>query len=62
MRPTVDEGSHQGVAADAAKLVGEGSIVDQDKDGEDPFADGGGMLQHEALVNEEDAAWVRTGS
>lgn len=62
MRPAVDEGSHQSVTADAAKLVGEGSVIDQDEDGEDPFADGGSVLQHEALVNEEDAAWFRTGS
>lgn len=62
MRPAVDEGGHHGVAADAAELVGEGSVINQDEDGEDPLADGGGVLQHEALVNEEDATWVGTGS
>lgn len=62
MQPAVDEGGHHGVAADAAKLVGEGSVIDQDEDREDPLADGGSVLQLEALVNEEDAAWVRSGS
>lgn len=58
VRPSVDQGGHHGVAADAPELVGEGSVIDQDEDGEDPLADGGSVLQHEALVNKEDAAWV----
>lgn len=62
MRPAVDEGSHHGLAGDAAELVGEGSIIDQDEDGEDPLADSGSMLQHEALMNEENAAWLSTKS
>lgn len=47
---------HHGLAGDGAKLVGEGAVEDQDVHGEDPLADGGGVLQHEALVDEEDAA------
>lgn len=62
MRPAVDQGGHHGVAADATELVGECSVIDQDQDGEDPLADGGSVLQHKALVNEEDAAWVGTRS
>lgn len=62
MWPAVNQGGHHGVAADAAELVGECSVIHQDEDGEDPLADGGGVLQHEALVNEEDATWVGTRS
>lgn len=47
---------HHRVAGDRAKLVGEGAVEDQDVHGEDPLADGGGVLQDEALVDEEDAA------
>lgn len=60
--PAVDEGGHHGVGADAAKLVGKGSIINQDENGEDPLADSGSVLQHEALVYEEDATCFRTGS
>lgn len=48
---------HHRVAGDRAKLVGEGAVEDQDVHREDPLADGSGVLQDEALVDEEDAAW-----
>lgn len=47
---------HHRVAGDGAELVGEGAVEDQDVHGEDPLTDGGGMLQDEALMDEEDAA------
>lgn len=47
---------HQGLTGDCAELVGEGAVEDQDVHGEDPLADGCGVLQDEALVDEEDAA------
>lgn len=50
---------HHGVVGDGPKLVGEGAVEDQDVDDEDPLADGGQVLQEEALVHEEDAAWGR---
>ena len=46
---------HHGVSGDGAKLVGEGAVVDEDDDGEDPLADGGCVLQNETLVDEENA-------
>lgn len=49
--------SHQGVSGDGAELVGERAVEDEDEDGEDPLADGGGVLQDEALVYKERAAW-----
>lgn len=48
---------HHRVAGDGAKLVGEGAVEDQDVHREDPLTDGSGVLQDEALVDEEDAAW-----
>lgn len=48
---------HHRVAGDSAKLVGEGSVEDQDVHREDPLTDGSGVLQDEALVDEEDATW-----
>lgn len=48
---------HHGLTGDGAELVGEGAVEDQDVHGEDPLADGCGVLQDEALVDEEDAAW-----
>lgn len=47
---------HHGLAGDRAELVGEGAVEDQDDHSEDPLADGGRMLQHEALVDEERTA------
>lgn len=47
---------HHGLAGDGAKLVGEGAVEDEDVHGEDPLANGRGVLQDEALVDEEDAA------
>lgn len=47
---------HHRVAGDGAELVGKGAVEDQDVHREDPLADGGGVLQDEALVDEEDAA------
>jgi len=47
---------HHGLAGDGAKLVGEGAVEHQDVHREDPLADGCSVLQHEALVDEENAA------
>lgn len=47
---------HHGLTGDSAKLIGEGAVENQDVHREDPLADGCGVLQGEALVNEEDAA------
>lgn len=47
---------HHGLIGDRAKLVGEGTVENQDVHGEDPLADGRRVLQDEALVDEEDAA------
>lgn len=47
---------HHGLTGDGAKLIGEGAVENQDVHREDPLADGCGVLQGEALVNEEDAA------
>lgn len=54
---TLLQARHHGLAGDGAKFVGEGAVEDQDVHCEDPLADGGGVLQDEALVDEEDAAW-----
>lgn len=53
---TLLQARHHGLTGDRAKLVGEGAIEDQDVHREDPLADGRGVLQDEALVDEEDAA------
>ena len=53
-------GQHR-VVADGAELVGEGAVEDQDVHGEHPLADGRRVLQHEALVDEERAAWEGSG-
>lgn len=53
---TLLQAGHQGLAGDGAELVGEGAVEDQDVHGEDPLTDGGGVLQDEALVDEEDSA------
>lgn len=47
---------HQSLTSDGAKFVGEGPVEDQDVHSENPLADGGGVLQDEALVNEKDPA------
>jgi len=49
------------VVGDGAKLVGKGAIEDQDVHGEHPLADGRRVLQDEALVDEEHAAWEGSG-
>lgn len=54
---TLLQACHHGLAGDGAKLVSEGAVEDQDVHREDPLADGCGVLQDEALVDEEDAAW-----
>lgn len=54
---TLLQAHHQGLAGDGAKLVGEGAVENQDVHREDPLADGCGVLQDKALVDEEDAAW-----
>lgn len=51
------QAGHHGLAGDGAELVGEGAVEHQDVHREDPLADGRGVLQDEALVDEEDAAW-----
>ena len=58
---TVLQARHHGLAGDGAELVGEGAVEDQDVHREDPLADGGGVLQDETLVDEEDAAWEEGG-
>lgn len=55
------QAGHHGLGGDGTELVGEGAIEDQDVHGEDPLADGGGVLQDEAFVDEEDAAWREDG-
>lgn len=54
---TLLQACHHSLAGDGAKLVGEGAVEDQDVHCEDPLADGRSVLQDEALVDEEDAAW-----
>lgn len=49
------QGGHQGLAGDGTKLVAEGSVENEDVNNEDPLADGGQVLQEEALVDKEDA-------
>lgn len=56
----LQHGQHR-VVGDGAELVGEGSVEDQDVHRKDPLTDGGSVLQDEALVDEEDAAWRRGG-
>lgn len=50
------EAGHHGLAGDGAELVGEGPVEDEDDHCKDPLADGGGVLQDETLVDEEDTA------
>lgn len=45
--------NHEGVAAYAVKLKGERSVEDHDDDGEDPLKDGGGVLEHKALLDKK---------
>lgn len=52
---TLLQARQYGLAGNGTKLVGEGAVENQDVDREDPLADGGGVLQDEALVDEEDA-------
>lgn len=47
---------HQSLTSDGAEFVGEGPVENQDVHSEDPLADGGSVLQDEALVDEKDAA------
>lgn len=47
------QAGHHGLTGDGAKLVGEGAVEDQNVHGEDPLADGCGMLQDEALMDKE---------
>lgn len=54
---TLLQARHHGLAGDCAKLIGEGAVEDQDVHCEDPFTDGCSVLQGEALMDEEDAAW-----
>lgn len=54
---TLLQARHHGLTGDGAELVCEGAVEDQDVHREDPLADGGSVLQDEALVDEEDAAW-----
>lgn len=54
---TLLQARHHGLTGDGAELVREGAVEDQDVHREDPLADGGSVLQDEALVDEEDAAW-----
>lgn len=53
------QASHHGVTSDGAELIGEGAVEDQDVHGEDPLADGCGVLQDEALVDKENATWEK---
>ena len=46
---------HHSVVGNRAKLIGEGAVEDQNVHGEDPLTDGCSMLEHEALMDEEDA-------
>lgn len=56
----LQHGQHR-VVGDGAELVREGSVENQDVNREDPLTDGGGVLQDEALMDKEDAAWGRRG-
>lgn len=47
----------QCVARHAAKLEGECPVEEHDEHAVGPLEDGGGVLQGEALLAEEDAAW-----
>lgn len=49
--------NHQSVAWDAAKLEGERPVEAHDEHAVDPLKDGGGVLQGEALLAEENATW-----
>lgn len=48
------QGGHQGLIVDGTELVGEGAVEHEDVHREDPLAYSGGMLEDEALVDEED--------
>lgn len=58
---TLLQARHHGLAGDGAELVCEGAVENQDVHREDPLTDGGSVLQDEALVDEEDAAWEEEG-
>lgn len=51
------QAGHHGLAGDGAKLVREGAVEDQNVHGEDPLADGCGVLQDKALVDKENTTW-----
>lgn len=50
------QGSNQGLAGDGTKLVAEGPIESENVNDKDPLADGGQVLQEEALVGKEGTA------
>lgn len=56
------QAGHHGLHGDGAKLVGEGAVEDQNVHGEDPLADGCGMLQDEALVDKENTTWGKVAA
>lgn len=53
------QAGHHGLTGDGAKLIREGAVEDQNVHGEDPLADGCGMLQDEALVHKENTTWEK---
>lgn len=53
------QAGHHGLTGDGAKLIREGAIEDQNVHGEDPLADGCGVLQDKALVDKENATWEK---
>ena len=48
---------HQGLPGHTGELEGKGAIEEHDDDAEDPLEDGRGVLEDEALLQEEHAAW-----
>lgn len=48
---------HQGVPRHAPELEGERPVEDHDEHAVDPLKDGGGVLQGEALLAEENSTW-----
>lgn len=48
---------HQGVPRHAPELEGESPVEEHDEHAVDPLKDGGGVLQGEALLAEEDSTW-----
>lgn len=47
---------HQGVPRNTAELKGEGAVEEHDEHAVDPLKDGGGVLQGETLLAEENSA------